>query len=344
MRYPALDGLRGLAALLVVISHFSDISGLAGGRLGHGGGEIGVMLFFLISGFLMGRLYLGETPDLKSIATFAQRRIARVIPLFLFVVLAGIVWTLIFGPTPGIYPITSENIVRHLTFREGVWVLWTIPVEVQFYALFVFLWIGASQVPAVVTWTLVLAAVVLFILNPFGFKEQKLGFHLAYFLSGVAVSIAHRHGYLPSSRWWNVPFVALLPFLVLLMPLITADVFGLKTEVWHSWLHLLVFTAFFATAIASPAAQNVFGNAIGRFFGDISYSIYLLQVPVLVYFEKHPMQNVYLAIVLFLLAITGLAWLSFRLIEKPARKAINGITLMRDDVPTMHARIRAEVQ
>jgi peptidoglycan/LPS O-acetylase OafA/YrhL len=50
MRHPTLDGLRGLAALLVVLSHFSNRTGMWGVRLGDGGGQIGVMLFFLVSG------------------------------------------------------------------------------------------------------------------------------------------------------------------------------------------------------------------------------------------------------------------------------------------------------
>ena len=43
---PSSDGLRGIAALIVVISHYSNETGVSDGILGWGGGKIGVMLFF----------------------------------------------------------------------------------------------------------------------------------------------------------------------------------------------------------------------------------------------------------------------------------------------------------
>jgi len=57
----SLDGLRGLAALIVVVSHFSFVvSRFAHGEL-KGAGHAGLMIFFVLSGFLMGHLYL-DTP------------------------------------------------------------------------------------------------------------------------------------------------------------------------------------------------------------------------------------------------------------------------------------------
>ena len=78
-----LDGLRGLAALIVVVSHYSNETLLWGGVLGKGGGQTGVMLFFLLSGFLMAHLHLGEAFTARNVGRYALRRIARVYPLFL---------------------------------------------------------------------------------------------------------------------------------------------------------------------------------------------------------------------------------------------------------------------
>jgi len=43
-----LNTLRGLAALIVLITHFSDVTGWLGGSLGGRAGQYGVMLFFLL--------------------------------------------------------------------------------------------------------------------------------------------------------------------------------------------------------------------------------------------------------------------------------------------------------
>jgi peptidoglycan/LPS O-acetylase OafA/YrhL len=48
MHYKALDGLRGLAAYTVVISHFSNQTQIFGGLFGSGAGQVGVMLFFAL--------------------------------------------------------------------------------------------------------------------------------------------------------------------------------------------------------------------------------------------------------------------------------------------------------
>src|SRR4051794_21500990 len=101
-RLAVLDGLRGLAILLVLVYHLWDLlPGLTTGRattradvvLGHlfGSGWAGVDLFFVISGFLItGNLY-----DARGSATyfrsFYARRSLRVFPLyyvFLFVLFA----------------------------------------------------------------------------------------------------------------------------------------------------------------------------------------------------------------------------------------------------------------
>jgi len=67
---PYMDGWRGFAIILVLIDHFSGFIHT---------GEIGVTLFFVLSGFLMTRILLIKK---TKITVFYQRRIARIIPSF----------------------------------------------------------------------------------------------------------------------------------------------------------------------------------------------------------------------------------------------------------------------
>ena len=59
----ALTGLRGVAALIVFVSHGAN-EGVLPAMLGNGFGQIGVMIFFVLSGFLMGQLYLRRSLDI----------------------------------------------------------------------------------------------------------------------------------------------------------------------------------------------------------------------------------------------------------------------------------------
>src|SRR4051794_604846 len=114
---PALDGLRGLAILMVMIHHFGG--GIDHGRAGLdlwfsrivGTGWCGVDLFFVLSGFLItGILY--DTKDAhRGLGNFYARRMLRIFPLYygLLLVLFVILPIVSRGPTPGIEKVAQNQ-------------------------------------------------------------------------------------------------------------------------------------------------------------------------------------------------------------------------------------------
>lgn len=88
MQYrPEIDGLRAIAVVAVIIYHAQFV--FSGGIL-FSGGFIGVDIFFVISGFLITRILLGEIETTGSIhiGAFYERRIRRILPLLFTVILA----------------------------------------------------------------------------------------------------------------------------------------------------------------------------------------------------------------------------------------------------------------
>ena len=92
-RIPALDGLRGLMTIFVVFSHYAV-------EVPHGigmfsTGWVAVIVFFVLSGFLVGRLAIARRGAGNFLAVFYLRRICHTFPLYFLstaVILAASAW------------------------------------------------------------------------------------------------------------------------------------------------------------------------------------------------------------------------------------------------------------
>ena len=148
---PALDGVRGLAILLVMLTHFTLVQGgpLADRVVGMVGrfGWSGVDLFFVLSGFLITGILLDAKGQPNYFRNFYARRALRIFPLYyLFIVVATIVvpllrftWTDHFeveGWTRPLYWLYLSNFA--ITFsgdarNDLLGLTWSLAIEEQFY-------------------------------------------------------------------------------------------------------------------------------------------------------------------------------------------------------------------
>jgi len=141
-RIPSLDGFRAISITLVILAHCRVSEGFPSqfsDYVRHG--QIGVTVFFVISGFLITTLLLSEEAkngDI-SVRNFYTRRAIRILPVFFVYVLFVSVWQAYEN-----IGITKIDIIRSLTFTfnfAGVkrsWLLlhfWTLSVEEQFYII-----------------------------------------------------------------------------------------------------------------------------------------------------------------------------------------------------------------
>jgi len=127
-RLPALDGLRGVAILLVVASHAIS-QAIPGG--------FGVTLFFFISGFIITRLLLGD----NRLWPFYARRIARLAPALLVFVAV----TCLLSPVvPGDVAAALLYYANYHQFTMALDQTWSLAIEEHFYAVFPALLIALS--------------------------------------------------------------------------------------------------------------------------------------------------------------------------------------------------------
>jgi peptidoglycan/LPS O-acetylase OafA/YrhL len=150
--YPTLDGVRGMAILLVVLHNFSfDDAVLSGpvGRLLHAGiigGWIGVMMFFVLSGFLITGILLDTQHEPGHFRRFYLRRTLRIAPLYYAVLLVAFVGLPLAGIAPESVRADAPSQVWLWTYLSN-WVqpfglagnafphFWSLAVEEQFYLL-----------------------------------------------------------------------------------------------------------------------------------------------------------------------------------------------------------------
>lgn len=187
---PELDGIRGIAILLVLIWHFvASIIPTQSNTLGDmirqllGFTWSGVDLFFVLSGFLIGGILLDQCDTPHYFKAFYARRISRVFPLYyvwliIFIVLMLLtptlettqLWVGLFANTMPVwtYLTFTQNFAHAITgTMGGAWLAatWSLAVEEQFYLLLpgIIRWISLRLLPFFLL-TLIIAAPVLRVL------------------------------------------------------------------------------------------------------------------------------------------------------------------------------------
>jgi peptidoglycan/LPS O-acetylase OafA/YrhL len=156
-RIPALDGVRGLATLLVLSSHFLfvDVYGARWWWAAAHAGFTGVDMFFVLSGFLITSILIKTKGRADYFREFYRRRVLRIFPLYYAVLLFSmfailvidrkpenlwkgydsLAWFFAFIPN---FAIAYKNDPVHWVWQTnwaGLNHLWSLAVEEQFYLL-----------------------------------------------------------------------------------------------------------------------------------------------------------------------------------------------------------------
>ena len=337
----ALDGLRGLAVLIVLGSHLSNAGFLPQPGLS-GSGKSGVYLFFTLSAFLLTRALLRRPlADFTSAwrwADYALRRVLRIWPLYLVLLLAS--WALTqAGVTGWHYQMDTGAVLRHLTLREGQSVLWSIPVEFIFY-----LWLPLVSLALAVTqawrWPL-WAETMVFAMGlavAYAFwppveaqpNDVRLGPYLAVFLCGAyaaRLDLRLRDSTArPPARTWALVAMAALVAWVLTIPAIWAvwrgvDFVAAVSSTWFIWFGLLWSSLLLAVLHGPDWLRKPFAWAPLRLVGVVSFSLYLWHMPVMdalhaIGVRRWPLLAPCMVLVVALLV----SMISFLLLERPWRE------------------------
>ena len=142
-RIASLDGIRGISILMVLVAHLSGTKNFPFTELMHQIGDLGnlgVRVFFVISGFLITSLLLHEVKKTGTISLkgFYLRRTFRIFPAFYaYIAIMGVAWAL------GWIPLRAADVIHASTYTVNYahgrsWYIghiWSLSVEEQFYLL-----------------------------------------------------------------------------------------------------------------------------------------------------------------------------------------------------------------
>jgi peptidoglycan/LPS O-acetylase OafA/YrhL len=316
LRVPELDGLRGIAVVLVLAWHLLPPA-LAGSPDGVHAGVLsairfawsGVDLFFVLSGFLIGGILLDERDSPRYFQTFYARRAYRILPLYGMMLTAAAllsrplhdpehVW--LFEPALPwwTYPTFTQNVAMAFAASfGGQWLgpTWSLAIEEQFYLVFpLAVWLTPRRfVPWMVVVVAGLAPLVRHALA-WWFTHPEFAAYVLMparadaLMIGVLIALAVRHHQ-------ATPLLTRYRSQVYLAAVVLAAAIGLMA-VAHEALMTPLITAWGYTVIAGfygvalllalPAGRDdAYRRALRaaplRFTGRIAYALYLLHLPVL---------------------------------------------------------------
>ncbi len=235
--------------------------------------------------------------------------------------------------------------ISHALLLSGKSILWTIPTELQFYVVFVIWWIVYRKAPIRALPIVAAALSIVFATRRFSGEfgsipyEFRLPQVIPYFAIGVLFGLAYRK-WPEGSQRQHPAFAAVLVLVVGLYPKVFEAIVGERHQLWRDARVFVAVSLIFAIIVfLVPKDSPVLANRLGDFFGQISYSLYLLHVPVMWAVRKLTLDDT-LRFVIFLAASVAVATISFQFFERPMAQTMRRLALARGEEESLRSPLR----
>lgn len=353
MQIPQLTFTRFLASVSIVILHFGLFTWPINSDLVFPVMEksiSAISYFFVLSGFILviSTSKNGILPEEINTKLFWKKRAARILPIYLFSILLffainfrydssiSLIWQ-IQSYVYSLFLVQSWNykLVMDVNFPA-----WSLSVEALFYFVFPWLYLLLHKL---MSSKLILIALLVWILNsllflfltkqnyPENFSKFFPLFHLATFITGMCSGIL----FLKHYSWLSgkgKKYLFGLTALISIFLIYSAYANWKFYEFQHNGLLSPVFILlFYSLAIMKGKIKSVLSAKPLVFLGDISFSIYLFQFPVLQicqkylpWFEGKETKDIFFQYLIVLICFSSITYL---LIEKPLRRYFSGKNL-----------------
>jgi len=322
---PALDGIRAVAILIVMVSHVLTPV-VPGG--------FGVTLFFFVSGFIITRMMLSQGFKGDHLKAFYVRRFFRLAPaLLVYMLVSGLVMNALGYPVPArdffatlFYYANYHQFTNYGHVLSPLVITWSLAVEEHFYFMFPIVLILSGRHLVSVLVTAIVAILVWRMVLVYGFHVPTARTYVSTDtrLDSIAwgcllsVLIDRKHVFLARLAHWRA--LVLSAILLLASFAIRRDDFRETLRYTLQGAALMpIFCALFWSRAPLPWLRPALESRVARYVGNISYSLYLYHFLVLAACTATISNLVELKIAAFAGAFL-LATLSYYLIENPIRR------------------------
>jgi peptidoglycan/LPS O-acetylase OafA/YrhL len=317
-RIKYLDGFRGVAVLSIVVLHYliHHLRFTPGSMFAYGQKYlmflwIGVDAFFVLSGFLIGGILMDQREATNYFSVFYLRRALRIFPPYVLLLACWVLASAVAG-VPGMrwlleprfsfwpFAFYAQNFVMAAHGSTGpnfVAATWSLAIEEQFYLLFPLMvgCLSPTALPRVVVGGVILAPTLrlaLGFLGPQWHEAQVLLLPTRWdslLLGALVAWSVRRPGWVERLRRNRVALLTLLcasGFLVAGCPGLPDRPGPMLAPLLALAVHLVI-AAFFATLLLVlhigilPRATAILSTGVLRYFGRISYTMYLFHTAVL---------------------------------------------------------------
>lgn len=237
--------------------------------------KIGVWLFFVLSAYLLAGRLVGELEDStvrgRVILAYAVRRVLRIMPAY---------FVFLFGATALGY-FRMDEALRHAFLMEGRDHLWTIPVEMAFYALLPIIALILSrcsprQRPWLTVVVVIAASSAYAVLASQAIQANSMQFPAYALFFAFGILVAQSRMGLSNNAALGIA-LASMAAIVLLAPRSMESFVNISVQeaLGWSWAIGLGWAAILYALTRSSPLQYLFRNSALRFYGRISFSLYL---------------------------------------------------------------------
>jgi peptidoglycan/LPS O-acetylase OafA/YrhL len=289
-RNATLDILRAIAIILVINCHLATSLRVSGPMQAFVLGAKGVELFFVLSGWLLGRQVLKELRDTGTldVKRFWYRRWLRTLPAYYAVLAITFAWQVVAHGhlhRPFIFLVFGQNYLNDFPYFG---VSWSLCVEEHFYLLvapalllfYRFRWARALIVPVLLLPLLC---------RRMGWYGASHETHVRYDQCAVGVLLAAVNVYCPT-LWKGLcriaPLLALAAMIVLAYPVVGRIAPPGRGVDYDSLLYALAFSTFVLLATSAPFYRDRLHTGLARYVANRAYSLYLMHVEAIVLLRR----------------------------------------------------------